>query len=44
MCGAAVVHLSNLGVPVEVRVHGEVVGLAEACNDDLIVEVTLLVH
>lgn len=42
--GAAVVHLSDLSQPVEVGVYGEVVGLAEARNDDLIMQVTLFIH
>lgn len=42
--GAAVVHFSNLSQSVEVGVHSEVVGLAEARNNDLIMQVTLFVH
>lgn len=44
MGGAAVVQLSDLSEAVEVGVHSEVVGLAEARHDDLVVKVTLLVH
>lgn len=42
--GAAVVYLSDLSQSVEVGVHSEVVGLAEARNNDLIMQVTLFVH
>lgn len=42
--GAAVVYLSDLSQSMEVGVHSEVVGLAEARNNDLIVQVTLFVH
>lgn len=41
---AAVVNFSNLGQPVEVHVHGEVVGSAQAPDDDLVMQVTLAVH
>lgn len=42
--GAAVVDFSDLGQAVKVHVHSEVVGPAEARDDDLIVQVTLTVH
>lgn len=42
--GAAVVHLSDLGQAVEVSVHRDVIALAEARDDDLIMQVTLFVH
>lgn len=42
--GAAVVHFPDLGQPVEMGVDGEVVGLAEARHDDLIMQVTLFIH
>lgn len=42
--GRAVVQLPDLGEPVEVGVHGEVVRPAEARHHDLVVQVTLLVH
>lgn len=42
--GAAVVHFSYLSQPVEMGVYGEVVGFAEARNDDLIMQVTLFIH
>lgn len=44
MPGVAVVQLSDFGQPVEVRVHREVLALAEARDDDLVMEVTLFVH
>lgn len=42
--GAAVVYFSDLSQAVEVGVHCEVVGLAEARNNDLIMQVTVFVH
>lgn len=42
--GAAIVYFTNLSQSVEVGVHSEVVGLAEACNNDLVLQVTLFVH
>lgn len=44
MSGAAVVYLSDLSQPVEVGVHGEVIGLAEARHNDLIMKVTMFIH
>lgn len=41
---AAVVHLSNLGQAVKVSIHADVIVLAEARHDDLIMQVTLFVH
>lgn len=41
---AAVVNFSNLGQSVEVHVHSEVVGSAQAPDDDLVMQVTLAVH
>lgn len=42
--GAAVVNFPDLGQPVEVHVHGEVVGSAQAPDDDLVMQVALAVH
>lgn len=42
--GAAIVYFTNLSQSVEVGVHGEVVGLAEACDNDLVMQMTLFVH
>lgn len=42
--GPAVVYLSDLGQSVKVGVHGEVIGLTEACDDYLIMQVALFVH
>lgn len=44
MGGAVVVNFSNLGQPMEVHVDSEVIGSAQAPDDDLVMQVTLAVH
>lgn len=42
--GAAVINFSDLGQPVQMHVHGEVVGSAQTPDDNLVMQVTLAVH
>ena len=44
MSRTAVVYFSDLSQAVEVSAHGEVVSLAEARDDNLVMQVTLFVH
>lgn len=42
--GAVVVNFPNLGQPMQMHVHGEVVGSAQTSDDDLVMQVTLAVY
>lgn len=42
--GAVVVNFPDLGQPVQVHVHGQVVGSAQTPDDNLVMQVALAVH
>lgn len=44
MIGGGVVHLADLGQSVQVSVDGGIFALAEAVDDDLVMQMTLFVH